>query len=237
MHGCTAAACTNDRKLVEALWSGYDIHMAWSIRIAQAYPAIIGGLENLNDHAAMKKFRSIVKNKWTFPLIFGAANESLADYLSLPQNITDTLVDEFLDEFHGLATWQKKTMKRYYEEGFVESPNGRRRHYPLSKNQVINHPIQSGACDIVCQAMCRLSELALKTGEWHLHPVLNIHDDISLLIPDDDQILEESIEKIYRIMLSPTYEWVTVPLSVEVSIGKNWYEMQELGKFFSNKDL
>lgn len=237
LEGCTTAACSQDKAFVKALWENYDVHMDWAVRIAHKYPAIINGIQNLNDKKFMRKFRSVVKNKWTFPIIFGASNESLADYLNMPQDIIDDLVDEFLGVFHGLATWQKKTMKHYYDKGFVESPTGRRRYYPLNKNQAINHGIQSCACDIVCRGMNSLSMKAATTGEWHLHPHLNIHDDLSFIIPDDDKIIEESIEKIYRAMLAPGYAWLNVPLSVEVSIGTNWFEMQEIGKFWSHKDL
>ncbi len=128
-------------------------------------------------------------------------------------------------------------MKFYYEEGYVESPTGRRHHYPLTRNQAINFPIQSVACDLVCCAMNELSHKAVLSGNWHLHPILNIHDDLSFSIPDNDQILEKSIETIYRVMLDQPYDFINVPLSVKASIGKNWFDMQDIGAFWSHKDL
>jgi DNA polymerase I-like protein with 3'-5' exonuclease and polymerase domains len=70
-----------------------------------------------------------------------------------------------------------------------------------------------------------------------LHPVLNIHDDLTGIIPDQNQILEESIEQIARIMLNPPYSCINVPLSVTASIGENWGAMKEIGKFWSHKDF
>ncbi len=128
-------------------------------------------------------------------------------------------------------------MKRYYGIGYVETLVGRRHHYPLTRNQAVNMPIQGTAAELVCDAMNRLSILAAKTGAWHLHPVLNIHDDLSFFIPNDDTILEDSLKIIIKEMLTFAYEWVNVPLSVEVSIGKNWADVQPIGKFWSNKDL
>ncbi len=66
---------------------------------------------------------------------------------------------------------------------------------------------------------------------------MNIHDDLTFAIPDNPQILEEAIEIIYRVMLNPGYAFINVPLSVSCSIGNNWLEMDEIGKFYSNKDL
>lgn len=237
LEACTAAMCTKDKVLVKALWEDYDIHAEWAQKAAKRHPASIGGLENLTDKVVMKKFRSIIKNKLVFPAMFGATNTSVAGYLNMPIDPVNKLMDEFWRTFYGLHNWQKRVMSDYYETGYVESPTGRRRHYPLSKNQAVNYPIQSVACDIVCRAMVRLSVLAAESGKWYLHPIMNIHDDLTFSIPDDSKILEEAIEIIYRAMLAPAYDFINVPLSVSCSIGTNWLEMDEIGKFWSHKDL
>jgi DNA polymerase I-like protein with 3'-5' exonuclease and polymerase domains len=213
---------------VKALWEDYDIHMEWTRKLVEKYPDI---------GPADDKLRARIKNKLVFPAIFGAKNSSIAGYLNVHEEIIDDLMDEFWETFDGLAEWQDALMKQYYEVGWVASPTGRRHHYPLTRNQVINHPVQSFACDIVCNAMNELSCMAVESGQWHLHPVLNIHDDLSFVIPDDDQVLEEAIPAIYKVMLTPPYKEVNVPLSVKVSIGPVWYGMQEIGKFWSQKDV
>lgn len=237
LEACTAAMCTRDKVLVKALWEDYDIHMEWAIKAAKRYPTFINGLENIKDQSVIKPFRSVIKNKLVFPAFFGAKDESVAGYLGAPIEPITKLMNEFRSTFHGVFGWQERLMRDYYEIGYVESPTGRRRHYPLTKNQAVNYPIQSVACDIVCRAMVRLSITAIDTGKWWLHPVMNIHDDLTFIIPDKAQILEESIETIYRTMLTPPYSFVNVPLSVSASIGANWLEMEELGKFWSHKDL
>jgi DNA polymerase I-like protein with 3'-5' exonuclease and polymerase domains len=228
LEGCTAAMVSKDKVLVKALWEDYDIHMEWAQKLAARYSEI---------GVADKALRARVKNKLVFPAIFGAKNSSIADYLKVPEDVIDDIMDEFWETFDGLAEWQDALMQHYYEHGWVASPTGRRHHYPLTRNQAINHPVQSFACDIVCYAMNELSARAVETGQWHLHPVLNIHDDLTFVIPDNDDILEEAITTIYKVMLTPPYKEVNVPLSVSVSVGPAWYGMQEIGKFWSNKDL
>jgi uracil-DNA glycosylase family 4 len=225
LEGCTAAMCSKDKVLVKALWEDYDIHQEWAEKFTAKYPA------------AGPPDRSRIKNKLVFPAIFGAQNKSIAGYLNAPEDVIDDLMNEFWKTFHGLAEWQDQLMQHYYEYGWVASPTGRRHHYPLTRNQAINHPVQSFACDIVCDAMNELSVMAVETGQWHLHPVLNIHDDLTFVIPDNDDILEEAIATIYKVMLTPPYKEVNVPLSVKASIGPAWYGMQEIGKFWSHKDV
>lgn len=241
LEGCTSAICSQDKVLVDALWEDYDLHMEWAKKTALAYPRIIDG--TMADKAVAKKFRSLIKNKLVFPAIFGASNSSIAGYLrastgvDIPENIVEDLMDEFWEMFAGLYKWQDQLMKGYYEDGYVTSPTGRRHHYPLSRNQAINFPIQGFAADIVCNAMNELSYLAIETGQWHLHPVLNIHDDLTFIVPDDDKMLEGAINTIYKTMLTPPYSVINVPMSVECSVGSNWLEMTEIGKFWSHKDL
>lgn len=237
LEACTAAMCTKDRVLVKALWEDYDIHMEWAIKAAKRHPAFIGGLHNLDNKDTMKSFRSLIKNKLVFPVFFGAQNSSVAGYLNAPIEPVNKLMDEFWRTFSGVYNWQKRLMGEYYDMGYVESLTGRRRNYPLSKNQAVNYPIQSVACDIVCRAMVALSRMAAETGKWYLHPIMNIHDDLTFSIPDQPQILEEAIETIYRVMLTPVYDFINVPLSVSASVGDNWLEMDEIGKFWSHRDI
>jgi DNA polymerase-1 len=243
LEACTGAMCSKDKTFVKALWEDYDIHMEWATRSAMLYPPLIGGKHLLIDKDVMKKWRSIVKNKLVFPAFFGAAKDSIAGYIlneigvEIPPHLMDKLFNDFWQVFDGFGKWQKRLMTGYYNDGYVESPTGRRRHYPLSRSQAINYPIQSLGCDIVCRAMVTLSEYAARTGKWYLHPIMNIHDDLSFTIPNRPQILEEAIDVIYRIMLADVYDFINVPLSVTCSIGSNWLEMEEIQKFWSHKDL
>lgn len=243
LEGCTGAICSRDKTFVKALWEDYDMHMEWAQRAAHLWPDYVGGKANISDKTVMKGFRSLIKNKLVFPAFFGAAKESIAGYLTIatgveaPKHVIDTLFSEFWKAFAGMARWQNALMQNYYNTGYVESPTGRRRHYPLGRSQAINYPIQSVACDIVCRAMVRLSMDAVETGSYYLHPIMNIHDDLTFVIPDKPQILEEAIEHIYKVMLTPDYDFINVPLSVTASIGPNWLEMDEIGKFWSHKDV
>lgn len=135
LEGCTAAMCSKDKVLVKALWDDYDIHMEWAQKLAKRYPDSLQGVN-------MDKFRSRVKNKLVFPAIFGAKNSSIAEYLSIPIEPVDDLMEEFWATFNGLAKWQSDLMKFYYEHGYVESLTGRRRRYPMTRNEAVNFPIQ-----------------------------------------------------------------------------------------------
>jgi DNA polymerase I-like protein with 3'-5' exonuclease and polymerase domains len=236
-EGCTAAMCSKDKYLVDALWHDYDIHMDWSNRIVDIYPEIIGGRKFASDKDVIKDLRQRMKNKFVFPAFYGAMAESIAGYLNIPVEIANELMEHFWSELPGFKKWQDRTMDTYYKEGYTSTLTGRLRWYPLSRNQVINHPIQGTASDITVDAMNRLSEKAMETGNMFIHPRVNVHDDLIAMCENTDKVIEESIDTFLNTMLRVPYSWVNVPMSVEISIGKNWYDMETIGKFYSHKDL
>lgn len=243
LEACSGAMCSRDKYLTKALWEDYDIHMEWAQKTAHIMPQLIGGKKFLQDKAVMKKFRSLIKNKLVFPALFGAQDTSIKGYLEVatgeeaPIEDVRKLFDEFWASFHGFKAWQDRLMKKYYDEGYVETLSGRRRSYPLTRNQAINAPIQGTAAEIVCDAMVRMSMIAAESGKWHLHPVMNIHDDLTYFIPDDDAILEDALNIISREMMVFDFPWINVPLSIEISIGPDWCDLEGLGeKLWSHKE-
>lgn len=221
---------TKDKTFTKALWERYDIHTEWAERLARAYPARVGGKAGLTDKKAMKDFRTDVKNQWSFPLFFGAKLESAAGYLNMPPEIIKPLYNEFWRQFAGVKEWQERLIEFYKEHGYVECLTKRRRHGPLSLNQIINSPVQGTAAAIVLDAMDRLSE----TEDPELQPEINIHDDLTWARVPEGRV-DDIAEKILGIMLKPAFPWINVPLTVEGAIGSNWLEMEEFGTFSSDE--
>lgn len=212
-------AASQDHNFCSALWENYDVHMEWAKKIAEAYPKVVGGISKLEDHKALKTFRSKVKNLWVFPAFYGASYKSISAGIGVPTDLTEELFDEFWSQFSGVRKWQRWLLRRYNELGYVESLFGRRRHAPLTANAVYNSPIQSSASDICVLSMVELNKLGLDV-------VLNVHDEIGFYIPESQ--LEEQVDVIVREMTRPKLPWLNIPISVEVKVGLNWFEMEEV---------
>lgn len=225
------AMATKDKRFCQALWEDYDVHAEWARRLALAWPDLIGGKKNINDKKIMKNFRGGIKTSWTFALVYGATLKSTCGRLGAPEHAIRPLYNLFWKEFEQIKVWQEETIAKYNEFGYVESLTGRRRRGPLSINQICNTPIQSvGTGDIVMDAMCRLSE----TMDPLLQAELQIHDDLTFLrVPIKKA--DEVAERVVGMMLAVPFEFVNVPISAEMSVGKNWGSLEEAGTFFSNK--
>ena len=200
---------SQDPVFCKALWENYDVHMEWARKIAEAYPQVIHGSQNLDNKKAMKTFRSKVKNLWVFPAFYGASYRSIAAGLKIPESVAQELFEEFWDQFSGVRKWQRWLSDRYNELGYTESLFGRRRHAPLTHNAIINAPIQSSASDICVLSMVKLNQIGLTV-------VLNVHDEIGFYIPEDQ--LETQVDQIVREMTRPKLSWLNIPISVEGKI-------------------
>jgi DNA polymerase-1 len=230
---------SEDRNLVDYLWTGYDIHGYWADRILSVHPKtkdrIIKDYGVDGDDAAgiRKKLRDETKNRWVFPQFFGSSFRSCASGLSLPEHLAEDLAREFWDEFKGVQKWQKKIMEGYKQNLYVETLSGRKRRGAMSKNELINHPIQGTAADIVTEAMTALSVLADLEEDDEYQADLNVHDDLSFMLLDAS--MDVKIPIIAREMCRHRFPYIIVPLIVEVQVGVRWHELKEIGVYRSNE--
>lgn len=232
---CIAMA-SRDKVFTKMIWDNYDVHMDWALKAVKRNPSY-GKASSVsefeNDKKLAKSYRSLIKNKLVFPWFYGASKYSVARDLGFSDEDRDYLFDLYWQIFEGVKKWQENLVSFYDRYGYVTTLTGRRRHAPLTKNELLNAPIQGTSSDIVVNAMNRLGRIAYETDQPHLHPVLNIHDDLTFLIPVKS--LEQDIDIIAREMCTVPYDFVNVPISIEMSVGKDWFKMEELETFDSRQ--
>lgn len=226
---------SEDSNLVKACWTGYDVHKFWAERMVALHPDIKRRIEQDFgidwDEKGLKTLRQEAKNMWVFPMLFGSSLRSCGENLKLPDDVVEELGAEFWDTFPGVKKWQGRLLKAYEKNLYVETLGGRKRRGPLSPNQIINHPIQGTAADIVTEGMNALSVRAELEDDEETQPSLNVHDDLSTMVIDAN--LEKKIEVIAYEMCKPRFDYINVPLIVEVSIGTRWSDLEEIGKYSS----
>lgn len=229
-----AAMASRDPALIEALWNRYDVHMVWAEKIQRLYPKAMEWAKKFNPGKdGMKSLRQETKNKFVFPAIYGAGGKSMSENFHIPRLIIDQLLEEFFDTFPGVKAWHEAQRKFYRDHGYVELLTGFRRHELMEKeNAVINTTTQGTASDIVIDAMDRISEYSYQDDLPDLQPILNVHDDISWYLHESS--LDDYLEQIVYQMLDCSFDFINVPLVVEVAVGENWYNKQPIGEFASD---
>jgi DNA polymerase-1 len=224
---------SKDKVLCELIRNRYDVHTEWGKKIVDKDSSIIGGRKFLTDETTMKELRQIAKNKFVFPACFGAEAPSISDSLGISKSYVRELLKEFWDTFTGVKEWQEGLRKFYDKNGYVELLTGFRRRGPLSINKIINTPIQGTASEIVISGMNSLSELACSEDKRQFQAIMNIHDDLSFSVPKET--FDDDLEIIIGEMLGVEYEFMNVPISIDVSLGENWFDLSEVGTFHSDE--
>jgi uracil-DNA glycosylase family 4 len=228
---------SEDHNLMAYQWSDYDIHGFWAKRIYEEYPKVVDWVVATFkidwDEKGLKTLRQEAKNKWVFPQFFGARTESCAADLHIPDHVAQTLGAEFWDEFKGVKKWQDKLIKDYERNLYVETLGGFRRRGVMTRNELINHPVQGTAAEIVTMAQCELSEMAYAEGDPELQPNLNVHDDLTSLL--SDATLTAKTQRIVEVMCRHRFDFITVPLIVEVKVGKTWNKLEEVAVYKSHE--
>ncbi|MBC7235705.1 MAG: DNA polymerase I [Chloroflexi bacterium] len=178
--------------------------------------------------------RSLAKSI-NFGLMYGMSSFGLAARTDLDIAQAEQFIANYFRRFRQVKEYLENTIRQATEKGYVETIMGRRRYFPeLTQPQVnpqirraaeraaVNMPIQGSAADIIKLASIdlhrKLKELGLRSAL-----VLQVHDELVLEVPEEelDQARELTVDT-----MSHAYE-LSVPLKVEVGVGKNWMEMKK----------
>lgn len=241
------AMLSKDPVFVDALWKGLDVHYDWAVRIADMYPKVLDTIYNKYESQAnklmdkgikeydalIKIFRGDVKNQWVFPQFFGAGWRSCGANIHLPDKVAQDLQAEFWAEFEGVKAWQDEVLAKTRELGYVETMGGLRRHHPMSKQENINTPVQGTACEIVKYGLYKLSLKAAVEEDMYLHPNMQIHDDLTFVLPEDD--LDHYMQTIAHEMVGvyKDLDYINVPLIIEAEEGPHWAAQEVYGEYAS----
>lgn len=118
------------------------------------------------------------------------------------------------------------------ELGYVTTLYGRRRYIPelhspkaplraFGERAAMNSPIQGTAADIIKIAMIETSR-ALKEAGIDARLILQVHDE--LIVEAHESCVDKAAE-ILRDKMENAVE-LSVPLTVELGIGKTWFEQK-----------
>ena len=230
------AMASKDKVFCKAIWDKSDTHTKWANCLIKLYPQILPTIDkgrDLEEAKLKKELRNDIKNHLVFAGFYGSGKATITNYYNqtygVPNDIMEQIYNDFWRTYSDVKTWQKGMVDFYNKKGYVESLTGRRRRAPLTYNEIINFPIQSSASYDICIVVGdRLSELAYTLTKPQYQYIICIHDDLTFYLPI--ATIKEDILFIGREMVNPIYKWITVPLEVEYSIGRNWGAMEEAGK-------
>ncbi len=212
------AHISGDQAMIDLFLSGEDIHTMTAAKVFHVSP------ENVTSDLR-KKAKAV-----NFGIMYGIGDYSLSEDLGITRTQAKEYIENYFSQFPQIREYLNRVQSEAKRDGFVTTFLGRRRYIPeiLSSNKNLQHfgervamnsPIQGTAADIIKIAMIRVAD-ALKKQDLDAKMILQVHDE--LLIESHASCAEQVMKLLVDCMEHAVT--LALPLSVEASIGCNWFE-------------
>lgn len=212
------AHIAEDEKLIQAFQDNMDIHTKTAMDVF--------GVEKEEVTSDMRRSAKAVN----FGIIYGISDYGLSQSLGITRKEAEQFINKYLDSYPKVKEYMDSIKEEARQKGYVTTLLHRRRYLPeiTSKNfnrrsfaerTAMNTPIQGSAADIIKRAMVDVDK-ELKERNFQSRLLLQVHDELIFEVPEEE--LEEMTTLVPAIM-EKTIQ-LKVPLQVDVSYGKTWYD-------------
>jgi DNA polymerase-1 len=211
-----SAILSRDPALTSAFRNKEDIHLA----VAQA----VFSVPAFGVTKEMRRAAKVIN----FGILYGMGVNALQASLESSREEAKKFLENYFSKFKVLAEYLEESKAAARIKGYSETLFGRRRYFDAlnssiqyiraaAERQAVNAPIQGTAADIVKLAMIRADNVAPL--------ILQVHDELVYEVEESEvkkvaPKIKEIMENVLPVKLSHG-----VPILVDVSVGKNWGEM------------
>ena len=212
------AHMSGDETFIDAFVMDKDIH---SITASEVFGTALDKVTS-DQRSAAKTVN--------FGIIYGQSAFSLANDLGLSVKEAESYINGYFARYPRIKGFMENTVKSAKETGYTTTITGRRRHIPelsspnhntrmFGERAAMNMPIQGSAADIIKIAMIKVQN-RLQAERLNSRLILQVHDELLV------EALENEAEAVNEILASEMEQAVKllVPLKVDISLGRNWYE-------------
>ncbi|MBI5724915.1 MAG: DNA polymerase I [Planctomycetes bacterium] len=167
-----------------------------------------------------------------FGIIYGQTAFGLARTLRISRADAGQFIQNYKKRFPQIDGFLESCIANARRDGYVQTVLGRRRRISgldarnpsdraASERLAINSTVQGSAADLIKRAMVNIARrIAVEKRPSRM--LIQIHDELVFELPDSPDAVQAEREMIEREMTSAIK--LSVPLKVDVGVGKNWME-------------
>ena len=212
------AHISDDYTMKEAFIEGEDIHR-------KTAAAVFGLPEEMINDEMRKKAKAV-----NFGIVYGIGGFSLSKDLGISVTEASRYIKSYMMNYPSIERFQEEVVESAKTLGYTTTVFGRRRYVPeltaqnaamraAGKRIAMNAPIQGTAADIMKMAMINVHR-RLKSDGLDAQIVMQVHDELVVECRDCDiercmSAVREEMENVAKL---------SIPLTVDVTRGKNWLE-------------
>ena len=138
--------------------------------------------------------------------------------------------DHFWSErFRVYDEWKEEWWRQYLKQGYFDTLTGFRCSGVLSRNDVINYPVQGSAFHCLLWSFIELNR---ELKNWNTKLIGQIHD--SIVLDCDPEEFEDLVKLVQDVMcnrIREHWDWIIVPLEIEIEateINEPWSRKKEV---------
>lgn len=217
-----AAHLSKDKNMTEAFNKNRDIHRQTAAFINQ-----------VSEDKVTEEMRSKAK-EINFGVLYGMNAYGISERTGVAPEEAQEFLDRYFSKYAELKSYRDGLIAMARKKGYAESIAGRKRYLPDLESQnfqlrqaaermAINMPIQGSQADIIKIAMIECYRKLIEK-EKEVKLILQVHDELVFEVPK--QMAQDIASEVKSIMAG-AYK-LSVPLKVNVKIGTNWQELEEL---------
>lgn len=212
------AHMSDDANMIDAFKHHSDIHTKTASEVFKV---------PVEEVTSLMRSRAKAVN---FGIVYGISDFSLSQDLKITRKEAAEYMSIYFDRYPKIKDFLQGAIDSAKEDGYVLTLLNRRRFIPeiKSSNKIVislgerlamNAPIQGSAADIIKLAMVKVYERLKKEG-LASEIILQVHDELILNVKPNElekvkTLVIEEMENVFKL---------SVPLDVDVNLGKNWYE-------------
>ena len=209
------------KELIEAYCKGEDIHSSTASQVFDVHLCEVT--------AQMRRDAKAVN----FGIIYGISAFGLANDLGISTRKAQEYIERYFQTYSDVKSYMNGNIEKATKDGYVETLLGRRRVInelrtsnhnvrAFGERAAMNMPLQGSSADIIKIAMINVMQ-KLKEGGFKAKLVLQVHDE---LVIDCPEIEAEEVATLLKNEMENAVS-LRVPLTVEVGIGKTWFDTKE----------
>ena len=212
------AHLSGDEKLIESFLNNEDIHARTASEVFDV-PMEMMTKEIRNQAKAIN-----------YGINYGQSPFGLSQLLGIDQRAAKEYIERYFQKYTGVKAYLDGTVEFVKANGYVATMFGRRRYLPeirskdrtvfqAAQRAAVNTPLQGTAADIIKLAMIEVQR-EIEKSKFRSQMIMQVHDELVFEVREDEKesvaaMVKEKMENVCKLV---------VPLTVDLSIGRNWRE-------------
>ena len=212
------AHLSGDATLIEAFRNNEDIHTITAAEVFNIPLAAVTSVERSRAKAV------------NFGIVYGLSDYGLAKNIAVTRKEAAKYIEQYFLRYPAVKLYIEKTIHDARKCGYAETIFGRKRTLPdinsanynarsFAERTAMNTPVQGAAADIIKIAMLAVAK-ELQARNLVSRMLLQVHDELVLEVVENERF---EVELIVQTLMENAAS-LAVPLTVQVSCGKNWVE-------------